>query len=116
MVGSCTIKVLVPKTAALPLFVELTPKAIDSLRGAVAEQIIQGDIHRKRAHVDDADKVHCPEGCYYSYRRQRLIKKTILWSPRSKKRRVKTRFHRAESSSEEEAKSVGQSVAEALPL
>ena len=93
MVGSCLINVLVAKQAAMPLYVELTQTTIDYLRSVVAEQILQGDIHRKRTSVPDDQKVQVPDGFSYSYTKKKMVFTRQYFSPTTRKRKVQTTFH-----------------------
>ena len=75
-----------------PLFVELTQKAIDYLTAAIKHQIDAGDIHRKakRFATDAQDKVSTPEGFSWSYTRHRFVKKSLVYSPKSQAKKMKT--------------------------
>ena len=77
-------------------------KAIDYLTAAIKHQIDAGDSHRKakRFAIDAQDKVSTPEGFSWSYKRQRLVKKSFFYSPKSQAKKMKTSYHRAAGSSD----------------
>ena len=77
---SCTISVRVAKHAGSPLYVELAQHSIDYLRRVVQVQIDQGDIHRKRTDRPEESKVDTPDGYSFSYRRNKLVKKSVLFA------------------------------------
>ena len=97
--ASRSIMVRVAKKAGLPLFVRLDEPTIDYLSGAIKEQIEKGDIHRKRTDSQEGVKVDAPEGFSYSYKRNKLVKTQIIYSPKTRKRKTKTTFHDAAASS-----------------
>ena len=99
LVESCTISVRVAKDKGLPLYVELSQHTIDYLRRVVQVQIDEGGTHRKRSDRPDESKVDAPAGFSFSYSRNRLVKKNIVFSPISRKRKSHISYHKFVTSS-----------------
>ena len=93
---ACIINVRVAKKPD-PLFVELNQRTIDYLTAVVRHQIDTNLIHNKskREQVSPDSRVRPPTGYSWSYKRNRLVKKHVVMSPTSRKKRVKTTYHKA---------------------
>ena len=91
-VPPCTFSVRVATKAGMPLYVHLRQEVIDYFAAVIKLQIGNGDTHRKRCSVDDDQKVDCPKGYSFSYKRKRLVKTQKVLSPNSMTEKRKTTF------------------------